>query len=63
MKCARVYTRHIGDMGICLKYAMYMNGIYYAYAEKVQVEIYHIYTMIIHDYLWYKLYGIYFVYT
>ncbi len=46
-----VYARHIGDMGICLKYTRYMDGIYYAYAEKV--EIYHIYTIIIH--------GIYFV--
>ncbi len=49
-------TRHIGDMGICLKYTMYMDGIYYAYAEKV--EICHIYTMIIHR-IYFMVYPLY----
>ena len=52
----RVYTRHIGDMGICLKYTRYMDCIYYAYAEKV--EIYHTYTMIIHG-IYFMVYPLY----
>jgi hypothetical protein len=52
----RVYTRHIDDMGICLKYTRYMDGIYYEYAEKV--EIYSVYTMIIHG-IYFMVYPLY----
>ena len=46
----------------------HMPEIYHAYGRYIlcicwKVEIYHIYTMIIHDYLWYILRGIYHVYT
>jgi hypothetical protein len=48
------WCRHIGDMGICLRYTMHMNGIYYAYAERLR------YTTYI-PWLFMIIYGKYFV--